>query len=343
MAYVYKHFIPQNTAPKGAKSIGVYDGNGNKVCSIPLGRKAHPIGTKRYSFGVVSDTHLCPEITSGNTGAIVSTRFDSALTWFEEQGAVFVAHCGDMVNVGFENPKGTYNPAQYAEYQRIRDLHPNLPIYCSAGNHESYNANICDYEDEYKAYVGHDIRLTVEYDDDVFIFMGMPKTTTLYVDGSTLPVPELAWLETQLANNKSKRCFVFIHPYMDGDSGDTLDKNPNDLLPVGYVTNIIKSALANHGRTVLFHGHSHFMPSMQEIDVMTNYTDINGFPSVHIPSLGWAAYVNDSGEYVKDANEGFGTIVDVYDDFIVVNGRDFVRNQWSPLGTFKIDTGTIKT
>jgi hypothetical protein len=54
--------------------------------------------------------------------------------------------------------------------------------------------------------------------------------------------------------------------------------------------------------------------------------------------LGWAAYIGDDGSMVKDTNEGFGAIVDVYDDCIVINGRDFVRNQWSALGTFKIDT-----
>lgn len=337
MAYKYEHFIPQNTAPSGAKRIGVYKANGEWICSIPLGRMTQPTSTKLYSFGLLSDTHLCPEIAEGST---VSARLDHALTWFEEQGCVFVAHCGDMVNVGFENPKGTYNPSQFVEYQRIRNLHPNLPIYACAGNHESYNANICDYESEYKTYTGHDIRFTVEHNNDVFIFMGMPKTTTLYIDGSTLPVPELAWLGNQLTANANKRCFVFIHPYMDDDSGDTLDKNPNDLLPVGYVSNQIKTALINHGNAILFHGHSHFMPSMQEVDSMTNYTTVNGFPSVHVSSLGWAAYVNASGEYVKDTAEGFGAIVDVYEDCIVVNGRDFTRDEWSPLGVIKIDTPT---
>ena len=337
MAYKYEHFIPQNTAPNGTKCIGVYKANEERICSIPLGRMTPPTSTKLYSFGLLSDTHICPEISEGS---IVSAKLDHALTWFEEQGVVFVAHCGDMVNVGFENPKGTYNPAQFVEYQRIRNLHPNLTIYACAGNHESYNANICDYENEYKTYTGHDIRFTVEHNKDVFIFMGMPKTTTLYIDGSTLPVPELAWLGNQLTANANKRCFVFIHPYMDDDSGDTLDKNPNDLLPVGYVSNQIKTALINHGNAILFHGHSHFMPYMQEVDSMTNYTETNGFPSVHVSSLGWAAYVNASGEYVKDTTEGFGAIVDVYKDCIVVNGRDFTRDEWSPLGVIKIDTPT---
>lgn len=60
MGYIYNHLIPQNTAPKGAKNIGVYDSNGEKVFTIPLGRMTPPTGTKRYSFGLVSDTHVCP-------------------------------------------------------------------------------------------------------------------------------------------------------------------------------------------------------------------------------------------------------------------------------------------
>ena len=334
MEYIYKHLITQNIAPIGAKQIGVYNSSNKKICSIPLGKLAASKKQKLYSFGLISDTHMCPEATNGS---IVSSRFEYAMNWFKEQGAVFVAHCGDITNVGFVDSSGEYFPDQFVEYQRICNLYPNLPVYACSGNHESYHAPLINYQDEYVSYVGHDINFTVTHENDVFIFLGMPKATTLYVDGAALPVPELAWLENQLTVNANKRCFVFIHLYMDDDSGDTLDKNPNDLLPVGYVSNTIKNALKNHGRAILFHGHSHFMPSMQEIDKLTNYTDINGFPSFHVSSLGWAAYVNDSGEYIKDVAEGFGNLVDVYDDCIMINSWDFTRNQWCPLGTFKID------
>lgn len=336
MRHQYSGFIPENTAPKGATGIGVYDAKGEKVHTMGLGFLAPPNGTPLYSFGLLSDTHICPEAANG---AIVSARFDAALTWFEQQGAVFAAHCGDMVNVGFENPAGTYNPEQFVEYQRICNLHPNLPVYAASGNHESYNAPITDYLEEYKGYVGHDIRFTVEHGNDVFIFLGMPRATTLYVDGSTTPVPELAWLESQLSQNADKRCFVFIHPGIVGDSGDTLGVNPNDLIPEsGYVTELIKNALISHGRAVLFHGHYHFMPTMQELDKLTNYTDKNGFPSVHVSSLGWASYVDGNGEMVKDIAEGYAYLVDVHEDCIVINGRDFAREKWMPFGVLRIET-----
>lgn len=332
MAYKYTHFIPQNTAPNGAKSIGVYR-DGVKVADIPLGRMAQPMGTKRYSFGLVSDTHICP---NNAEGAMVSARLDNAFTWFEEQGVELIANCGDMTNIGFENPKGTYNPSEFAEYQRICNLHPNTPVYGACGNHDSYNAHIYAYEDKLIEYTGHGIRFTVEHDGDVFIFFGQPKSSILYVDGSTIPVPELAWFQEQLNNNKDKRCFVFIHPYLTDDSGNPLGVHPTPIEPAPYVHNIIVNALKAHGRAVLFHGHAHFMPSMQEYDKTCNYTDKNGFPSVHVSSLGWASYI-DGDTMTKDISEGFGALVDVYDDCIVINGRDFVRNEWSPLGVYKID------
>ena len=67
MAYKYEHFIPQNIAPNGAKKIGVYKSNGDKVCTIPLGRLAPATKQKLYSFGLISDTHICPDIKSGKS------------------------------------------------------------------------------------------------------------------------------------------------------------------------------------------------------------------------------------------------------------------------------------
>lgn len=335
MAYQYSGLIPENIAPKEASQIGVYNAGGKRVIGIPLGRLAQPAGTKRYSFGLISDTHICPDISDGPA---VSARLDSALTWFEEQGAAFVANCGDLTNVGFENPAGTYNPVQFEEYKRILGLHPNLPVYGACGNHDSYNAPIAGYEDELIAYTGHGLQFTVEHDGDAFIFFGQPKSSTLYVDGSTIPVPELSWLEAQLTNNKDRRCFVFIHPYLNDDSGNPLGVHPTPIEPAPYVHNIIVNAIVNHGRAVLFHGHAHFMPSVQELDDTTNYTDKNGFPSVHVPSLAWASFIDSNNEMKKDTSEGYGILVEVYDDCIVLRGWDFVRNACAPHGTFKIST-----
>ena len=58
MVYKYKHFIPQNIAPKGITRIAVYNSNNEKMCTIPLGRLKPTESEKLYSFGALSDVHM---------------------------------------------------------------------------------------------------------------------------------------------------------------------------------------------------------------------------------------------------------------------------------------------
>ena len=141
MAYKYKHFIPQNTAPNGAKGIGVYDANGKKIYTVPLGRMTPPSKRKLYSFGIVSDVHLYPIAPVVWTP---ETKFDHALSYFENQGCAFCVACGDLTQTGFylrtnESVAGTevLDERQMTKYKEICDKHA-IPVYELCGNHESY-------------------------------------------------------------------------------------------------------------------------------------------------------------------------------------------------------------
>ena len=96
--------------------------------------------------------------------------------------------------------------------------------------------------------------------------------------------------------------------------------------------------IAQHQNTILFHGHSHTVFESQELDESANYTEKNGFRSVHVPSLARPLIVNADGTYYNDDAQSQGSIVDVYADCIVVNGWDFINNKPVALGTLKIDT-----
>lgn len=334
MKYEYTHLIPQNSAPPEAKKIGVYNAAGKRTMGFPVGRMTPPEGTKLYSFGLISDTHIQPDSTDGE---IYSARLETALAWFKEQGVAFVAHCGDITNVGLYMGEGSspgYYPDQFAEFKRICDLYPDLPVYSICGNHDSYYSEgpIESYKTELRSYTGHGLYYYAYQGNDLLIFISQPSGT------SPLNEAELNWLEVMMVSYPHKRCFVFMHPYISGDSGNTLDAYGNALLPASStVTTRVKKALAGHGNVVLFHGHTHFMPSMQELDELTNYTNKNGFHSVHVPSLSAPAFVNEAGERQITNEESYGYLVDVYDDCILLRGRDFVKNQWIPIGTFKIN------
>jgi hypothetical protein len=68
----------------------------------------------------------------------------------------------------------------------------------------------------------------------------------------------------------------------------------------------------------------------------SNYSEVLGFRSIHVPSISWNRKIVNN----ESVNVGgcYGYLVDVYDDYIVLNGIDFIDNECVPLGTFKIDT-----
>lgn len=336
MTYKYKHFIPQNTAPNGAKKLGVYKGT-ERICTVPLGRMTPTTKTKLYSFGLVSDIHLYPNAVVEWTP---ETKFDNALTYFENQGCTFCVQAGDFTQTGLylEGNSTTMNTAQFAKYKEICDKH-DIPVYGIMGNHESYVVPIENNLAEMKTYTGADLYYTIEQGNDLFIFVGQPSGSVVMTDDA------FTWLSDTLEANKNRRCFVIIHAYIEEDSGDPMDVRENSIFE--YWGTAKKTAFINllnqYKNVVLFHGHSHMKFQCQELDKSANYTEKNGFKSVHIPSLGVPRDVDTvNKKSVDDRTASQGYIVDVYDDCIVLNGRDFIDNKYIPLGVFKINT-TLQT
>lgn len=331
----YTHFIPQNIAPNGSKRIGVYDENGKIVCAIPLGKMTPTTKEKLYSFGVVSDTH----ITLSNERN--RADFARAMNLFEEYGCSFVCNAGDITNTGFrkEGDKTTLFVDQFAEYKRICDLHPNLPVYEICGNHESYVVAITENLTELGQYTGKsELVYTITHGNDVFIFVGQSTA------GLPMSYEHMQWLYGQLEENRNKRCFVFYHPFMNDDSGNPCNARDNSLFANFTATRlgVFKKMCGHYKNAIFFHGHSHMKFESQEFDECANYTEKNGFRSVHIPSCAMPrTLLADDGSWEDDSqkeNESYGYIVDVYNDCVVLNGMDFVNENPVPLGVYKIDT-----
>lgn len=353
--------IPENTALKGAKRIGVYKGN-ERICTVPLGRLAPVNKEPLYSFGLVSDLHI-----SHNSAVAWQPipKFDNALTFFEEQGCAFCIACGDLTNTGFylrtdEQTQGTeyLDERQFAKYKEICDAH-TIPVYELCGNHESYySMPIANNLALLEQYTGKsELSYTVTQGDDVFILCGQPRDTAV------MSAEDFTWLGETLEANKDKRCFVFIHSHIDDnvkggleDSGNPCYARENSIFANGYWgatnrTNFI-NLMKQYPNTILFHGHTHMMFEAQTFDTAANYSTENGFKSVHVPSLGSPRRLLDkNGKWDTDKGadkwsepSSQGYVVDVYGDCIVLNGMDFVSEKPVPLGVYKINTAlqTIK-
>lgn len=333
--YKYKHFISENIAPNGAEKIVVYDSNGKIVCGIPLGRLKPPSDSKLYSFCALSDVHI--------THDTASEDFQRALT-YAENNCDFTCICGDLTdNATIES--------QLATYKSIVDTYsPNKPVYAITGNHENYSNKCKDYLEKY---TGKPLYYSFTNGNDVFIMVGhygaYAGDGIGWLSTNFISVEELQWLYETLEANRNKRCFVFNH----GFPAEHNVGNPNNFYTSPLLWRTADASigqayinlLKHYKNTILFHGHSHSRFDLQEEDKMANYSDKNGYRSVHIPSLAVPRdIVNGTRTDVYAESEGY--IVDVYDDYIILNGRDFIDNDKDgniiPIATYKIDT-TLQT
>lgn len=365
MKYEFTHFIPQNVAPKGATRIVVKRGN-KEACAIPasrFGRLTPPAGEPAYSFGLISDPHITP------SSQPKSNRLEAALQLFSKKGCAFVCDCGDSTNIGF-TVGDAVDVSQFAEYKRICDLFPSMPVYNIAGNHDHYNAQLTgNYSPTlptettlpdgtvypvgtplltlYEHYTGHGIYYEISHGSDVFLFVGQPTSGIPMNDSSR------DWLAAKLEEHKGRRCFVFIHSFIDDnapggieDSGNPCFARDNSLF--GYwgtaATTKFMDIMKRYDKAVLFHGHSHMMFEAQEFDKNANYTNRNGFHSVHVPSIGNPRKLlkadgswddkDESGNYYPA--EAY--LVDVYGNCVVLNGLSYAEGEWVPsaVGTYRI-------
>ena len=334
--------ISQNIKSSNVKGLAIFDGD-KKICDVDISKMQLPnLGEKLYSFGLVSDIHFSYTSAAWNPAG----KFDNALTCFENTGCAFCCVCGDLTQTGFycrtvESDASTtyFDETQLSEYKRICDNHPNLPVYEIAGNHESYySMPITDNLAKWGEYTGKNVlHYAVEHQNDVFIFCGHPRGGTPMTDEA------FTFLSDTLSANSSKRCFVFVHPIWNDDSGDANGAYANHSSGGGATLSEwgkgkdLKNLLAQYPKVVLFHGHTHIKFEEQAKDKSLNYTKKNGFHSVHIPSLGRPRDIIDD-KLVYAPSESQGYIVDVYDGCVVLNGWDFINNIPVPLGTIKIDT-----
>ena len=331
--YKYEHFIRENIAPVGAKSIGMYDSSGKRVGSIALGRLKPPTEDKLYSFSAISDVHI--------TVATANTDFQRALT-FAENNCDFTCICGDLTVTGSDS--------ELTQYKSIIDTYAKTkPVYAISGNHETCTGEYMTSE-RIKTYTGHGLYYSFTKGNDVFIMLGHYGADHSSGNGDWranefVSTAELQWLYETLEANRNKRCFIFNHfyPYQDkvGDANRLYNAMCWDTRDGGIGQAFI-NLLKHYKNTTLFHGHTHLRLDLQEIDEKANYSSEVGYRSVHIPSLAMPRDMGTDGKMTVVYAESEGYIVDVYENCIILNGRDFIDNDNDghilPIATYKIDT-----
>ena len=356
--YKYTHFIPENIAPVGTTKIIVRNSANQEICNFPLGNLTPPTGDKLYSFMAISDAHI-GKGDDNNEQADLANALEYA-----NKNCDFTCICGDLTEDGIKD--------QLDEYKDIVDNHtPDRPVYAIAGNHENYSNRVNSLGENYLVnYTGQPLYYSFTKGDDVFIMVGhyggYAGDGIGWLSTEFVSTKELQWLYETLEANRNKRCFIFNHVFPSEHKVGNPKTFYSSVLPWkttdGFIGEAYISLLKHYKNTILFHGHSHGRFSLQEKYEpanhsetyeyrLANYSDTNEYRSVHIPSLSVPRDVIN-GSRTEEYAESEGYIVDVYDGYIILNGRDFGRydsttgkradGKWLPIATYKIDT-TLQT
>lgn len=252
------------------------------------------------SFAVVSDIHV-----ETNNPESYNNLYDvlEGIKAGENIGSVF--YTGDNVMNG-----------QVLEtfffYSAIRSVMPAENNIVVAGNHD-YGNGAGDYDALRANYLANNhIYLGEKLDNDYFyrvidgcymICLVSEKKST---DDFTMTRAQYNWLEGVLkeAQQADAPVFVFNHyplRYLDGNDGfSEVDKTE------------LGNLLASYGVKLFVHGHIH--DDLGPDNFYSSY----GVNCINLPR------VTETVEY----EAGDGIVVEVYEDEVLVRGRDFIKGEW---------------
>ena len=192
-----------------------------------------------------------------------------------------------------------------------------LPV---MGNHDIGNGN-GDYEklqnrwfDYTEAFFGKKLEHPYYYeviDGYYFIVLG-PEAQEVY--DLVMSDAQFAWLEDVLskAAQSGKPAFVFSH-FPTDDASDETGKSTDRLMDMLKAYNETNDLFC-------FVGHTH-MP----LYLFWSFHTSDGFPETYLPRL--TSLGGEKDNEVND-NTGVGIEVELYDDEIMIRGRDFYRGEW---------------
>lgn len=330
----YTYLNSFNIAPYEATKISVCKrGTTNILASSSLPSQfkfdSSKFGEKLYSFGALSDVHIDGD---GTDEMSASSDFTRAIKFFNSN-ANLICISGDLSRMENECDN------ELSMFKDLVDANATIPVYASRGNHD------CRYDiSDFETYTGGSLYFEQTYNNDVFIFLGMNAEN--YGD-SCFTTEELDWLETKLESYKNQRVFLFFHVFMPNTCGNINGLYPySSLSETSDITSRFISLMTKYKNAIYFSGHSHLEFNCQRFGANANiFSNGSTCHRVHIPSCAYPrkSDTGTSSGTIYNYNEGSeGYLVDVYENAIVLRGRDFIKGKYLPIANYLMDT-TIQT
>lgn len=302
---IYPEYL---TVPEEAEQILVYAVNdaGESepfIIDLPDETVVYVSGDANLRFQVLSDLHVHVERDNEFTRHF-GMMLDDIKNVCPETDGIMVA--GDIADNGAED--------QYKEVRKMTDEAGMTELFhYVAGNHD--NKDLC------REFAGNP-------DDYYDIWVKGYHFIFIYgrdIDGMfRLPEEEAEWLKAKLAENADpgKPIFVFCHESLI----DTVAGSMEDEKWFRYREESgLGKILAEYPQAVYFTGHSHWLLSSYNEMYKADERMCNAFNTSSVGYL-WTGYNIVEGEYEFGSE---GLFVEVYDDLVIVSGRDFEHGKWN--------------
>ncbi|TCP21867.1 3',5'-cyclic AMP phosphodiesterase CpdA [Scopulibacillus darangshiensis] len=280
----------------------------------------------KLEFPVISDTQL----TVGNETS--HRKLEHAL-----QDLYNINHNSDAMVINGD----MINDGRAASYEKFRDIlnqypHPDKTFF-TIGNHEFFK------NDGNEASIGRFLDFTgldkVYYEKNVkgypFIFLGTESwgpVDSPTKDSAVLSDAQLNWLnQTLKERSKTKKpIFVFLHqPLPHTFYGTDIDYYKNAVIQDEELKNI----LSKYPQVIFFSGHMHWDLRFPGMFLQKDFTMVSSGAVYDT----WGPDGNGY-ETVIDPEGSQGLYVKVYDDKVVIKGRDFTNNKWLKEYQHTVDT-----
>ena len=154
---------------------------------------------------------------------------------------------------------------------------------------------------------------------------------------------QITWLKEKLNTYRNQRVFLLFHVFMDPTG------NVNSLYPYtkmsGQQATKLSDMLTHFKNVIFMSGHSHLDYRLQKYGANANISLNNDTcHRIHTPS-GSRPRGNDtgtsSGDTYNDLEGCEGAIVEVYQNGLIIQGRDFEIDKDLPIARYYLDTSII--
>ncbi|MED1783191.1 metallophosphoesterase [Brevibacillus fortis] len=312
--------IPANTViPKGATKLLAYSDStaGETTASAEFTIPGMVKEKSLVSFEVITDMHV-----QTSKDHVHNKNLEDA---FKDMIALNPDSDGIMT-IGDNTENGT--EAQYMELARIFNMYKDqLPeTYFVQGNHDVRWGDWTQFSELFHKYTNmKSSYYNVWINGYQFIFLGTEKGLK---DFSYLSETQLKWLDEKLAESGGKPTFIFHHQPLK----NTVAGANDGYLKSNYWYGVrqdteLKTILAKHPGAFLFSGHTHW--ELGAKDTMYNAKYATMF------NAGATSYLWTDANTGKDGSQGF--FVEVYEDKVMVKGRDFKNDTWIANAQYEID------